>query len=929
MIKRILSSVLAVTIVLTLFSTYITASAEDYNTVKTESVNSDSVVLKTERELNYKDYISQHSDKLQATNTYYADITEGSPVISYENGQTSVEINIEESGLYNLEVEYTPIKGALSAVERKFFINGNQPFKELANIRFERSFKDASEIVVDSQGNDMLPDQVEVFSVMHKRISDISGYYNEPYMFYLEKGVNILTFDGIQGDFSISSITACPPKKLIPYSELEEIYKEKGYKKAEKTLPIINAENATLKATYTLVPTTDRSSPATIPYSPSKNKLNTIGGEGWNHPGMWIEWEIEVEESALYQLDFRYKQNFAKGVLIKRKLYIDGEIPFAEASVLNFEYGRSWSFCDNDYLYYLEKGKHTIRLEAVLGDMGDVLRESEDFQYTLNALYREIIMVTGTSPDKYRDYKIERRIENFRERLIVLSERARDIINRTEEIFGSSNSISVSLEAFTIQLEEIAEEPEKVTTMLGDFKNNIISMGETISSMRETPLELDYLLVKAPDEELPNAEGGFIAKAKHEIIAFFLSFVEDYSSFGSFGKNGGVTIDVWVASGREQANVLKRIIDSGFSSKNINVNLKLVQGALLQATIAGKGPDVALNMGQGDPVNYALRNSLYDLSKFEGFTEVRQRFSEGAVSPFIFNGGVYALPETESFYMMFYRKDVLESLNISPPQTWDEFYEILPVLSRNNMEFGLPSTMDTFAMFLYQNGGRFYHEDNKASALGSKTSLQTFTKWTNLYTSYGLPVSFDFNNRFRTGEMPIAIVDYTSFNTLSVFAPELNGYWDFCEIPGVYKPETGKIDRTTVCNVTGCVIFASAKNKDACWEFVKWWLSEDVQVSYGSKIESILGASSRYATANKNARQNIGWTGETLNKINKQSEWVVGIPQIAGGYFTSRHVTNAFNSVINNNAVPNDTLNSYVQIINREIILKRKELGLD
>lgn len=561
--------------------------------------------------------------------------------------------------------------------------------------------------------------------------------------------------------------------------------------------------------------------------------------------------------------------------------------------------------------------------------MGDVLRESEDFQYTLNSLYREIIMVTGTSPDKYRDYKIERRIENFGNRLKVLAERAQGIIDRTEEIFGRSNSISVSLEAFAIQLEEIAETPEKVTTMLSDFKNNIISMGETISSMRETPLELDYILVKAPDEELPNVEGGVFAKIKHEVIAFFLSFVEDYSSFGVETVTGNPEIEVWVASGREQANVIKRIIDSSFSSKNINVNLKLVQGALLQATIAGKGPDVALNMGMGDPVNYALRNALCDLSKFEGFKEVQQRFNEGAVVPFRFNGGVYALPETESFYMMFYRKDVLESLNITPPKTWDEFYEILPVLSRNNMEFGLPTAMDTFAMFLYQNGGSFYTDDNKASALDSKIALQTFTKWTNLYASYGLPISFDFNNRFRTGEMPIAIVDYTSFNTLSVFAPELNGYWDFCEIPGVYNSETGKIDHTTVSNVTGCVIFANAKNKEASWEFVKWWLSEDVQVSYGSKIESILGASSRYATANLNARQNIGWTGETLKKINKQSEWVIGIPQIAGGYFTSRHITNAFNRVINSQAVPNDTLNSYVQIINREITLKRKELGLD
>ena len=87
--------------------------------------------------------------------------------------------------------------------------------------------------------------------------------------------------------------------------------------------------------------------------------------------------------------------------------------------------------------------------------------------------------------------------------------------------------------------------------------------------------------------------------------------------------------------------------------------------------------------------------------------------------------------------------------------------------------------------------------------------------------------------------------------------------------------------------------------------------------------------SARYAAANLEARQNSGWSRRALEKLNAQAEWVEGIPEIAGGYFTSRHITNAFNAVINKGDAPTETLISYVRLIDREIEAKRKELQMD
>ncbi len=898
--------------------------------VSAEEVADPVTVTASDSQDSYYTYINNLAGEKDAKKSFSAEIPEVG-VVSRENETLTLKITVDEAALYNLEITYLPIEGTLAAIEREMLINGEKPFDDLTSVTFSRAFKDESEIKQDPLGNDVTPDQVEVFVKQTKRIVDTAGYYDVPYTFFLREGENEITFRGVQGDMTIYALRACPETEVSSYETVSAEYEKKGYKEATKSIELINAEASSLKSSYTLVPSYDRSSPTTVPYHVSKLRLNTMGGDKWNAPAMWVEWQVDVPESGLYKLDFKYRQNSAKGSTVFRKLTIDGEIPFTEASALSFPYSRSWSFAGSStdgYLYYLEKGNHTIRLESTLGAMGDILRQSEEFLYSLNSLYRSVIMVTGTSPDIYRDYKITERVENLEGRLTSLKEECLSIIAQIEEIAGGKNSISVTFESFSDQLKKLEKKPEKITSILSDFKNNIISLSSILSQIRQTPLELDYFLLSAPGDELPKAGGSIFAKMKHEMVAFFLSFVEDYNSF-STATDGMEEITVWVSSGREQANILKNLVDSGFGSENISVNLKLVQGALLQATLAGKAPDVALNLAQGDPVNYALRNAVHPLSSFEDFSEVAARFNDGAIVPFTFEDDVYALPETESYYMMFYRTDILSDLGITPPKTWEELYGILPTLTRNNMDFGLPSQLNTFAMLLYQNGGSFYNNDYTASALGSLTALETFTQWTDLYSAYSLPVSFDFANRFRTGEMPIAIVDYTLFNTLSAFAPEIRGLWDFCEVPGTLDPLTGEIDRTIVNAVTGTVILADSKHKDASWEFVKWWLSGKVQADYATKVESVLGESARYATANLEARQNTGWSYKNLKMLNSQAEWVKGIPEIAGGYFNSRHITNAFNSVINAGTAPTTTLNSYVRLIDREIEAKREELQMN
>ena len=109
---------------------------------------------------------------------------------------------------------------------------------------------------------------------------------------------------------------------------------------------------------------------------------------------------------------------------------------------------------------------------------------------------------------------------------------------------------------------------------------------------------------------------------------------------------------------------------------------------------------------------------------------------------------------------------------------------------------------------------------------------------------------------------------------------------------------------------------------------MKWWVSAEAQTRFGREMESVLGSSARYATANTEALDQLAWSADQLVVLKEQQKWAVGFPEIAGGYSTTRHMTNAIRKVINDKEDPREVLMNYTRTINEEITIKREQLGL-
>lgn len=860
----------------------------------------------------------------------------GNVVLTDDDGEITWNFNIAKEGDYSLKLKYFPAQGKYASVVVGVKIDGEYPDLNAEEISLIKLYKNEhDEIETDVRGNQILPKQVQANVLVTDYVKKVTETNNAPYVFHLTPGQHSVTIVGNKDKLALVSMEFVQPEVYPTYEEYKKSIKDK--KVITDCEKIFEAENAKYKSTSTMVPVNDRTSALISPSDAYRILYNTINTS--SQVGDYAVWDFNAPEDGVYQLAIKYRQNSSTTVFPACNIYIDDEILFEEMQGVEFKYDRKWQCMritvDGEAAgIYLDKGDHTLKIETTIGNFANYIDTVQEIAYNLNSCYRKIIMITGNTPDTFRDYQLDIKLPDV---MVTFDESAKTLSKIMDELdakkLGSAEMVAVS--TIRDQLLDFVDEPETIQERLTNFKTNVGALSDWCITMSKQSFALDYFILCGTDNENPRAEANFFESVWMEIKALISSFINDYNSIGDHDTSKN-NIVVWMVSGRDQANVMKRLVDSDFSVKNpdISVELKLVQNAsVLSALIAGKGPDVALEMAGATPVDYALRNAVVDLSQFEGFDEVASRFQESALVPFTFNGGVYALPEKQTFPMMFYRTDVLEELGITVPETWRDVAVCLTELTNANMEFGVAaadaaSCLSSLSMFLFQNGGELYIEGDTRTGLTSNIALDSFKQLTDLYTSYKLPYSFNAHNRFRTGEMPIIISGYELYNQLCISAPEITGLWGVTIVPGTPKAD-GSVDHAVAGTVTGCIITTHTKDLQSSWKFVEWWTSADAQAEYGNQIENLLGQAARYATANMEALERLPWSDEELAQLKEQWQFVKPIPQVPGSYFTSRHVYNAFRRVLTYSDDPRQTLTDYSIYIDEEIRTKRDEFGLD
>lgn len=917
------------------------------------------VVLEKEADVSYREHLARYVDAKRpiesipvSAEAFMTDSALTAPkgedcvTLKGEGAEVSFQVNTKEAGLYCLSFDYLPLQSNFATISFGMKINDEFQFDSMSALALDHPWEDSEEPRKDSRGNEFRPQHEQINERMQMTLKDPEGRYNEELLFYLNEGINTVEIILEYGDFQIYGVTFFNKEKTINYEELQKYYKKEDYRSVGKDqIILLEAEDYSRKSDSSILSESDKTDAATSPSDPVKLLYNYVPGSRYQTAGQWVEYTFSPEETGLYQITLRVRQAEKSGFTSSRRLTINGEEVFSECGCISFVSSNDWyqqALGDGEeaYEFYFEEGKeYTLRLEAIPGVMSDTTLTLDDCIFDLNELYRNIVMITGTNPDKYRDYKIGSEIPNFKEKINNLIDTLetceKDI---QEKNGGKSGSALTAIRSLLNRLEVATTRPDSLVQKISSFKSDIESLSAWNMDAKEQPLDIDYIAVHAKDAKLPAENANIFQKGWFEIRRLLASYDEDYSAVGDFDEDME-TIEVWVVNGRDQMGVIDDLVINDFTPETgIQVKTSLVTAGINEAILADKAPDVIAYAGSDFPVTMACRGVLEELSHYEGFDEVSTWFPESTMEALEYKDGYYGIPLSLAFNMMFVRTDIMEEMGLEIPQTWEEMYNVAAVLQRSNMEVGIPSTSGMFATLLFQDGGEFYSEDYRSTQFDSEEAKGAFKTWTSFFSEYGFPVSFDLYNRFRSGEMPIGIASYNFYTQLEQMAPEISGRWTMVPIPGTQK-EDGTIDRSlSICNAAGtstasgleqgmavATVVNTSTHKEAAWKFIKWLASAEVQVEYGLDVESVMGPLGRYTPANMEAFEQMPWTGNQKQLLKTQWEDVVILKEVPGGYAITRNINNAFRRTIYDNENPVDMLNKYNLLINKELERKYNE----
>ena len=915
------------------------ASVSDYSVYKEKSYSASKKDIK----INGTDYSSVSGAKVKIQDDF-----SGSRVLRFENEAGSVTYKFSASGdaCYYLKLCYGTLKGSGSDIRIGIKIDGEYPFSEAEELSFKRSFKNSGDVRADKWGNQFAPEQKESFGLLSGYAEDSLGRESEPFLFSISGGEHTLQIIAIDEPFAIEKIIFEAPKTAISYKEYISALSDKQVYDGKEI--VIQGENADYKSASYLVPLSDISEKSIISFDGKDNNgvtetINYIGSTNWQSQGDTLTWKVSTDKDALYKLSVKYRQKYVTNGVSYRKLTVDGEVPFKEAESVSFPYDSAWqytTFSDKNsepYYIYLPAGEHTLSLTVTLGEFSEVYRDLSKVVDNMGALYRKIVMITGETIDANRSYELFKQIPGFNDTLSEMLKELNRISGRIESIQGKRGGSGVStINSAVLIISQMLENYYTAHQYKGQFYTQYCALSSYITELCELPLDIDYFALSSKDYDITSGKSGFFDNLLYGVKRFFCSFSDDYKNNASSSEK---SITIWVNWGRDQTKILNNLISSSFTPETgIPVNLKVTNATMIQGILSGNGPDLCLHMQRTAPVNYAMRGALYDLTKFDDYGEVIKRFNRTATVPYQYKDGVYALPDTQSFYLMFARDDVLSELGVKVPKTWDEYMTAMAIIQQNNMQVGLPvmqltnitqvnmglGSLSLFPTVLLQKGGKVYNDERTATALDSVVALQAFEFWTDLFTKYKAPVAFDFYSRFRTGTMPLAIQSYAQYITLNVAAPEISGKWSVHEIPG-FVDENGKINNVQVGGGTGAAILNKTQNPDGAWEFLKWWTSADTQATYSQNVENVLGVAGRVTSANIEAVTRLSWQNDVLDVLLSSWDKVEEIPELPGGYYVPRSIDMAFWNSYNKSENPKDLLLDWNEIANKEIARKIKQ----
>jgi len=857
--------------------------------------------------------------------------------LSWEASTLRSTVQIDEAGLYIINISYRSTTQSIKPIKLSISVNDSIPYEEASRIELPTLWSQEDDVLLDRFGNDVVPSSFQVYDMIHYSILDSVGLHAHPLYFYFEEGLNDIDFSLLDGSIELYEVNITSRVPLPSY----ENYLAQHHMMMPNQKTSVQGEDFFLKSDPSIRSGNHRD-PKVTPFALMASKLNILDGRTFSKQNQSVYYQVEILESGLYPITFKVLQNTMIHTNVFRHISLNGQIPFSEAMHIKIPYSRDFQYITPSYedaplLFYFEKGIHVLGLHV---DMTSTLLIQEgirDVSVLMNQTTLNIQKITGNQIDKDRDWDLETYLPNLRDDLLYIQNTIQSLYDVWTSYHGTKTSpVSSVLKLSLSRMEAISRVPNDLPKRILEFSvgsgSVLALLGNILPLINEAPLSIDMLYIQHQLDALPPIRAGFFQRLWIGIQRFFLSFFSEQLD----DSKDPETLEVWVNRGRAYVDLMQQMTDSLYTNETgqkVRISLMPDENKLILANAANAQPDVAMGIAAWRPFEFAVRNALYDLRQFDDFTVVANRFAPGAFLGLAYDEGIYALPETQNFQLLFYRKDVLNALDIPIPNTWNDVKNILPELQRFGMNFYMPlannssfKSFDTTFPFIEQFGGRLYEDDGLSVAFDDPKTLEALRLMTDFFKIFALPVEVgSFYQRFRYGNLPIGIGDFSMYVQLLHAAPEIAGLWDIALIPGVETD--GVINRSFVGSSTVNVIFNASQKKDEAFDFLSWWSDTETQITYAERLLSSFGSAFLWNTANKDAFLGMSFDSKHQAIIYEQWSYVLDPIKVPGSYMVERSLSNIWNEVVYDGVTLRTSVEDHSMTANRELVRKMIEFG--
>jgi multiple sugar transport system substrate-binding protein len=386
---------------------------------------------------------------------------------------------------------------------------------------------------------------------------------------------------------------------------------------------------------------------------------------------------------------------------------------------------------------------------------------------------------------------------------------------------------------------------------------------------------------------------------------------------------GPASLTFWNTGTDEHAQALQVVADT-YKQSHPDVTIKIQaiswddgNAKVLAAATSKSGPDI-ISGGMSWGIQFGEIGGMLDLNA-QDIGDIKAKTRPEVLKSITSPGGeVYGVSFDNSFYLLYYRPDLLQKAGLSgPPKTWEELTSAVTKLKAAGVKTPLVENWSTFEWlpwfnWLKQAGGALYTDDCAKATIDSDQAVLATTNWADQYRKFGVPkAANDSAAGLENGDVAMAVDGSWLTNTLDTAHPKLKGKWQVATLP------TGPAGAGTFVGGRIVGVMSYTKYPKAAVDFIKWLYTDEAIQLLQKEVYNKSGE--LWLSPRVDQIDSLNTTDNVKQTLRTTMETVSGPPNCKGWEVSQAEVTKKLQSVVNDDVDPKKALSEAATIMNTNL----------